>query len=295
MDSLIPHPVLDSQYEFLRVLVVPDNPHIVIVALNRPKKHHALHRPLWKEIGQIFSVLGTLGDDARAVILTSTTARSFCAGIDVTEPSFFVSQQQQKDVAHTALQQATAIRDMQSAFTKIEQCPLPVVAAIHGHCIGAGVDLICCADIRLCDENSASFAVAEVALGLAADVGTLQRLPKIVGNVSWVYDVCYTGRAFDGKEALEMGLVSRCCSSSSSVLQEALTLARHIVRHSPVAVQGTKASLLYARDHTVADGLDMIRLYNASALQGQDMVVGMKTRKKKQSPKYNAIPKLSKL
>lgn len=145
-----------------------------------------------------------------------------------------------------------------------------MVAAIHGHCIGAGMDLVCSADVRLCSVD-VSFAVAEVTLGLAADVGTLQRLPKLVGHQSIVRELCLTGRNFTAAEALHMGFVSRTCATRAALFRLALARCTEIARHSPVAVQGTKRALLYARDHSVADGLEQIATYNALALQGDDV------------------------
>ncbi len=159
---------------------------------------------MWKEIGEAFHEVGSMGDGCRCVLLKGS-GKGFCGGIDVTDQTFFAGispsefndndDNSSRDAARKSLAFRSQILQMQDAFTALEECPVPVVVAIHGACIGAGVDLACCADIRLCSKN-AVFGVREVRLGLAADVGTLQRFPKIVGFSSRVRELCLTGGEF---------------------------------------------------------------------------------------------------
>lgn len=314
--SVRPHP-LDNQYEYLRVLVYyysgqeepssPPQQYVTIVALDRPRKRNAVHSEMWKEIGSVFSRLGRSGDGCRAVLLVGNGA-AFCAGIDITDPTFLPNNNTgtassssadetiRMDVARTGLTFRPKLQQMQACFTAVEECPVPVVAAIHGKCIGAGVDLVCCADVRLCTTD-AVFAVREVALGLAADVGTLQRLPKIVGNQSAVRELCLTGRDFSASQAADIGLVSRVVAGSSRerVVQEGMRVCAMMVQHSPVAVQGTKHALLYARDHSVADGLKQIADYNALALLGDDLAQAWSALAAKEKTVFPNIPPHSKL
>jgi enoyl-CoA hydratase/carnithine racemase len=160
---------------------------------------------MWKEIGEAFNLLGTTGDGCRCILLTGS-GKGFCGGIDLTDEKFFsgispdnideddndAAITKRQDAARTSFAFKPQILQMQAAFTAVEQCTVPVVAAIHGACVGAGVDLACCADIRVCSPN-ATFSVREARLGLAADVGTLQRLPKLVGFGSRVRELCLTG------------------------------------------------------------------------------------------------------
>ena len=153
---------------------------------------------MWKEIGALFRQIGTIGDGCRCVLLIGN-GQGFCGGIDISDRQFFSGiesnigdDQVSIDVARRSLAFRSQILEMQSAFTAMEECPVPVVAAIHGACIGAGIDLACCADVRVCSPD-AKFSVREVRLGLAADVGTLQRLPKIVGFGSRVRELCLSG------------------------------------------------------------------------------------------------------
>ena len=165
---------------------------------------------MWKEIGHAFRQIGTTGDGCRCVLLIGN-GKGFCGGIDVTDEKFFSGiinnnnsdenddefASTNQDMARKSLAFKSQILEMQAAFTAVEECSVPVVASIHGACIGAGIDLICCADVRVCSPN-AKFSIREVRLGLAADVGTLQRFPKIVGFGSLVRELCLTG----GKHSL---------------------------------------------------------------------------------------------
>jgi enoyl-CoA hydratase/carnithine racemase len=202
---------------------------------------------------------------------------SFCAGIDISDPSFGLQPYNQQehengtskpDIARQYLSFRPKILEMQSCLTAMEECPVPVVAAIHGACIGGGVDISCCADIRLCAPN-AIFSVRETRLGLAADVGTLQRLPKICGHGSRIRELCLTGEDFDAMEAARLGFVSRICPD---LMGAAMNVCERIARNSPVAVHGTKYSLNYSRDHSVKEGLDHIASYNAAALMTNDLM-----------------------
>jgi len=287
---------LNNKCQYLSVLVPDACPHAVVVSLNRPSKRNAMSAALWKEIGAIFSSLGRMGDDCRCVVLRGE-GKAFTAGLDITDASIIVGgnadddDDSPDDAARKGLTFFPKILEMQRCLTNIEECPVPVIAAIHGNCIGAGVDMATCCDIRLAQVGS-TFSVREVQLGLAADVGTLQRLPKITGNDSRVRELCYTGELFDHSEALRIGLVSRVCQD---VLQDALQLASLISSHSPVAVMGTKRSLIYSRDHTVAEGLEHVAGHNALALMTSDIPAAFMAATSKKRPSFPPIPAHSRL
>ncbi|PSN51277.1 Delta(3,5)-Delta(2,4)-dienoyl-CoA isomerase [Blattella germanica] len=153
----------------------------------------------------------------------------------------------------------------------ILQCSKPVISAVHSACIGAGVDLITSADIRFCTKD-AWFSVKEVDIGMAADVGTLQRLPRVIGNQSLVRELAYTGRQMMAPEAKECGLVSKVYEDKDSMLKGALELATEIAAKSPVAVQLTKRNIVYSMDHSVQEGLNHIRDWNQAMLQSEDFM-----------------------
>jgi len=140
--------------------------------------------------------------------------------------------------------------------TEMLTFPSAVICVTHGISIGLAIDIACCADIRICARDT-KFSVKEVDIGMAADIGTLSRLPKIVGSTSWVKDVCLSGRYFTAAEALAIGFVSQVQESKTAALDAAAKLAALIASKSPIAVQGTKEILNHARDHTVEDSTFM--------------------------------------
>lgn len=156
---------------------------------------------------------------------------------------------------------------------------------MHGISLGLAIDIACCADIRICASNT-RFAVKEVDIGLAADIGTLARLPKIVGSTSWVKEVCLTARDFSAQEALAVGFVSQVHESKEKTVQVAIGIAASLAEKSPVAVQGTKELLNHARDHSTVDTLRYTQLWNSVALQGADFPAAILSVLKKQKPAF---------
>uniref|UniRef100_A0A7S2PCG3 Uncharacterized protein n=1 Tax=Leptocylindrus danicus TaxID=163516 RepID=A0A7S2PCG3_9STRA len=270
-----------SRYQYLTLQPSPSNPNIAIITLSRPRKRNAINAQMWREIGSVFRNLDV---SLYRVVLLRGAGANFSSGIDLSDPKFSVvtmgaidgdeendSIKETPDFARRVLSSKQMILDMQSAFTAIELCPIPVIAAIHGPCIGGGIDLVCATDVRLCSHD-AIFSVREVKLGLAADVGTLQRLPKVVGHSSRVRELCLTGEDFDAMEAHRIGFVSRVLSNERTLMEDALRVCDVIASNSPVAVVGTKSALIYARDHSVAEGLEQIASHNAAALATDDIV-----------------------
>lgn len=163
-----------------------------------------------------------------------------------------------------------------------------VICALHGISIGLAIDIACCADIRICASNT-RFAVKEVDIGLAADIGTLARLPKIVGSHSWVKDVCLSARDFSAVEALAVGFVSQVHEDKASAVHAALAMAESLAEKSPVAVQGTKELLNYGREHTTEDALKYVRVWNSVALQGKDFPQAIMSGLKKTKPRFEKL------
>eukprot|EP00584_Thalassiosira_punctigera_P023137 CAMPEP_0172558642 /NCGR_PEP_ID=MMETSP1067-20121228/80101_1 /TAXON_ID=265564 ORGANISM="Thalassiosira punctigera, Strain Tpunct2005C2" /NCGR_SAMPLE_ID=MMETSP1067 /ASSEMBLY_ACC=CAM_ASM_000444 /LENGTH=197 /DNA_ID=CAMNT_0013348043 /DNA_START=36 /DNA_END=625 /DNA_ORIENTATION=+ len=197
---------------------------------------------MWKEIGDAFAWIGTTGDGCRCVLLIGS-GKGFCGGIDVTDEKFFSGitgsnaddDGASGDMARKSIAFLPQILQMQAAFTAVEECPVPVVAAIHGACVGAGIDLVCCADVRVCSPG-AKFSIREVRLGLAADVGTLQRFPKLVGFGSRVRELCLTGDDFNADDAFKIGFVSRVSEETNgdnNLISVANDICRRICRNSP--------------------------------------------------------------
>jgi enoyl-CoA hydratase/carnithine racemase len=241
------------------------------VRLNRPQKANALNRAMWDEIRRAFRWV----DDTPAarVAVLSGAGPHFCSGIDL---ALLASVQQVvadpcPGRAREALRRF--VLDLQDTVTSLERCRKPVLAAIHGACIGGAVDLVCCADVRYASAD-ASFQVKEIDIGMTADVGTLQRLPHLVGD-GLARELAYTGRAVGAAEAREMRLVNRVFDTREALVAGVAEVAATIAAKSPLAVRGTKEMLLYARDHTVSDGLDHVATWNAAMLMSADLEEAM--------------------
>ncbi|XP_059008053.1 delta(3,5)-Delta(2,4)-dienoyl-CoA isomerase, mitochondrial [Mustela lutreola] len=282
-----PRDAPDHNYESLRVTAAQK--HILHVQLNRPEKRNAMNKAFWREMVECFNKIAQ-DPNCRAVVI-SGAGKLFTAGIDLMDMASEMLQPQGDDVARTSWYLRSLISKYQETFSVIEKCPKPVIAAIHGACIGAGVDLITACDIRYCAQD-AFFQVKEVDIGLAADVGTLQRLPKVIGNQSLVNELAFTCRKMMADEALGSGLVSRVFPDEVQMLDAAFTLAAEISTKSPVAVQSTKINLVYSRNHSVADGLNYAATWNMSMLQTQDIVKSVQAAVEKQELKNVTFSKL---
>ncbi|KAJ1969534.1 hypothetical protein H4R35_006113 [Dimargaris xerosporica] len=210
--------------------------YVLHVQLNRPKQLNALNKSLWTELTQCFRTI-QYDSSVRAVVL-SGQGRAFCAGLDL-KGSASDLRITTSDVSRKAYRLRALILEIQAAMSSVQQCDKPVIAAVHGPCIGGGIDLITACDIRYCSEE-AIFSVKEVDIGMAADIGTLQRLQKVVGSDSWVREVCLTARNFSSSEAAQYGLVSCVCADPQALLEQALGLATTIAAKSPIATMGTK-------------------------------------------------------
>jgi len=260
------------------------------VWLDRPEQRNAFAPDFWRDFPRIMGALGE-DDETRAVVIAAR-GLSFSAGIDLKAfgPSFLsggadpsASTPQGSDVARRkALYQS--IKELQAAFTSVADCPKPVIAAIHGHCIGAGVDLITACDIRYAAQETI-FSVRETKIAMVADVGTMQRLPNII-NPGYLAEVVYTGKDFTSSEALEMGLVTRVARDAEAVVALAQSTALDIAGNSPLAVQGIKAVLAHGEDRSVDEALDYVALWNAAFIQSNDFVEAITAFTEKRSPDF---------
>ncbi|XP_043526494.1 delta(3,5)-Delta(2,4)-dienoyl-CoA isomerase, mitochondrial [Frieseomelitta varia] len=257
-----------SKYKTLAISV--PKKFIYNVQLNRPEKLNALNDTMWKEFKICFDELAT--EPECRVIILSGAGKIFCAGIDVQDIMKFGQElAEHEDIARKSKILQLRIKNYQDSFTAIEKCPKPVIAAIHGACIGGGVDMISAADIRYCSSD-AWFQIKEVDIGMAADVGTLQRFQKIIGSDSLVRELVYTARKFSALEAVQQGFVSRSFDNQESLINGSIELAEEIANKSPVAIQGSKLNLIYSRDHSVQEGLDHIAMHNQSMLLSEDFL-----------------------
>ncbi|XP_053329951.1 delta(3,5)-Delta(2,4)-dienoyl-CoA isomerase, mitochondrial [Spea bombifrons] len=255
------------QYETLKVTAEGD--HVLHVEINRPEKRNAMNKSFWREMVVCFRAIA---EDANCrVAVISGAGKMFTSGIDLMDLGSDFIRPQDTDPARVAWEIRKKISEYQESFSIIEKCPKPVIAAVHGGCIGGGVDLVSACDIRYCAQD-AWFQVKEVDIGLAADVGTLQRLPQIIGSRSLVNELALTARKMMSDEAQSSGFVSRVFPDKASLLQGAFDLAAEIASKSPIAVQGTKVNLLYSRDHSVEESLNYMACWNMSMLQSEDLL-----------------------
>ncbi|OGB50418.1 MAG: 2,4-dienoyl-CoA reductase [Burkholderiales bacterium RIFOXYD12_FULL_59_19] len=263
-------------------LTVSLSGHVATVRLNRPDKANAMNLTMWHEIRQAFKWVDA-NAEARVAILEGE-GKLFTSGIDLQMMMGMGDQIQNDCEARTRENLRQVILDLQDTLSSLERCRKPVLAAIHGACIGGGIDLICCADMRYCTAD-ATFSIKEIDLGMTADVGTLQRLPRLIGE-GMARELAYTARKFGADEALQMRLVNRVYATREALQAGVREMALGIAAKSPLAVRGVKEMITYARDHTVADGLNYVATWNAAMLLSNDLQEAMMVSMGKRAPEF---------
>ena len=254
--------------------------HVATVKLNRPDKANAMSTTMWEELQTCFEWL----DDepsVRAIILAGN-GKHFCSGIDLGMFGSVVGTVTEHARRAEALRR-TILR-LQGNLSAIEKCRKPVLAAIHKACIGGGIDMTCCCDMRYASKD-AYFSIKEIDIGMTADVGTLQRMPKIVPDAI-VRELAYTGRSMSADEAREVGFLNRVFEDRETLLKEVTALARDIASKSPLAIRGTKEMLLYARDHSVSEGLNYIATWNSGMLSQADLGAAMQAQMENKTAEF---------
>ncbi|EPS65943.1 hypothetical protein M569_08832, partial [Genlisea aurea] len=274
---------MGDRYKCLKIKRKSPESGVFHLIMNRPSRGNALSREFFSEFLEALRELDF--SSQTGVIVLSGLGNHFCSGIDLktlipTEEGTPGSS----DVGRTAEKLRREIKFLQQAITAIEQCRKPVIAAIHGACIGGGIDIITACDLRYASE-SAFFSVKEVELGLAADLGTLQRLPSIVG-LGNAMELALTARKFTAQEAKELGLISRVFPTQETLIAGVEEVAEHICGLSPVAVIGTKRVILESRDLSLDQGLDYVATWNSAALQSDDLKEAVSAQLHKRKPSF---------
>jgi enoyl-CoA hydratase len=267
-------------YETLTVAL--DGP-IATVRLNRPDKANAMNLAMWHDIRRAFEWIDQT--PAARVAVLEGQGRHFTSGIDLQMMAAIPATLHDDCDGRVRENLRRLVLDLQDTLSSLERCRKPVLAAVHGACIGAGVDLVCCADMRYAAAD-ASFVVKEIDIGMVADVGTLQRLPKLIGPQGLVRELAYTGRAVDAAEARAIGLVNRVFDTPEALAAGVREIATVIAAKSPLATRGIKEMLNYARDHSVADGLDHVATWNAAMLLSEDLMAAMSAAAQRQVPRF---------
>ncbi|KAF3936948.1 hypothetical protein ABW19_dt0207842 [Dactylella cylindrospora] len=272
-------------YEYYNVSFPKDG--IAVVEINRADALNAFTAEMIVNIGKIFNQLA-IDRDCRAIVLTSAGDKAFTAGLDVKQNSLAASDEYADSARKMIGDLRPGLLAFQNAITQAEKCLKPVITVLHGYSFGLAIDLASATDIRVCTAD-VKLSVKEVDIGLAADVGSLSRLVKIVGSMSWVKDICYTARIFGAEEALKNGLVSAVYKDKKEALEGAVKLAELIASKSPVAVQSSKEILNYSVDHAVEDGLRYTAAWNPGALQTADIPIAIKASLTRTKPRFEKL------
>ena len=267
--------------------------HVGNLVLSRPDELNTMSRDFWVELGEVLEVINR-DSDIRVVVMSST-GKHFCAGMDLNAFTNGVDNiPDDKKPDHARIGEAVyrVAKELQEYISTLEKIRVPVIAAIHGGCIGGAVDMVTACDIRLASDN-AFFCIQEINIGMAADVGTLQRLPKIIPD-SKMREMAYTGRRMYAEEAKDAGLVSGTYGSQEELLEAANKLASEIASKSPVAIYGLKAVMNYSRDHNVNDSLEYNALWSGAMLSQKDMTEQMTANMEKRDASFNELVEVKK-
>lgn len=260
---------------------------IATLCFNRPEAFNSMTPDFWRELPEAVADLSDQGH-VRALIIAST-GKHFCAGMDL---SVFTGAGapgggEKREVGRQRANLRDFAMRLQDVFTGLERARMPVLTAIQGGCIGGAVDMVTAADMRYCTAD-AFFCVQEINIGMTADVGTLQRLPKIIPE-GIARELAYTGRRMSALEAKQCGLVNRVYDTQDEMLAGVREIALEIAKKSPLAIWGTKESINYARDHTTADALNFIATWQSGMYQPQDMAECFTARAEKRDPVFEDL------
>lgn len=256
--------------------------HIAEVILNRPDKGNAMSPKLFEEVSSVFDALDA-DAEIRAIILRGS-GRNFTYGLDLMAAMSDLGPHLQGGLAGKRKGLLALIRRLQHQTNAPARAATPVIAAVHGWCIGGGLDLIAACDIRLASAN-AKFSLREARIGIVADLGSLQRLPRIIGDAA-TRELALTAKDFDAARAMSMGLVSQVLDDEDALLEAARAEARQIAALSPLVVEGVKHILGACDSKTVEEGLDYVAVWNSAFLASEDFGEAINAFMTKREPKY---------
>lgn len=260
---------------------------VVRLVMSRPDKANGMTPDFWADLPRILDELGR--DETVRCAVIAGAGKHFSGGMDL---SAFgdIAEALQREPGRAALALRETILRLQDTFNAIERARFPVIAAIHGACIGGAIDLITACDMRIASAD-AFFAIEEIHIGMAADVGTLQRLPKLIAPAI-AAELAYSGRRFSADEARGFGLVSDVLADRTALDERAMALAGEVALKSPLAIAGIKRNLAYARDHSVADGLDYIATWNGGMLRPEDLMKAIQAKMAKKEADFADLLKV---
>jgi enoyl-CoA hydratase len=270
------------EYSTIKLTLEGAMAHLQLV---RPDYYNTLNRTFWREWPQALNEVHT-SEDTRVLVISST-GKHFCAGLDLEifsspDPRLFSGEPARRGEFVRRL-----VLELQHCFSQLEQLRMPVLAAVQGGCIGGALDMISACDSRYCTRD-AFFTIKETAVGMTADLGTLQRLPYII-SPGLVRELAYTARKLNAEEAHSSGLVNQVFPDADSMLEGVIEIARQITANSPVAVMGSKLMLNYSRDHSLADSLDYVATWQAGMFQQTDILESMMSKAQKRESAFEPL------
>jgi len=239
---------------------------VATVTLNRGEKLNTMIPAFWSELPKVIGEINSNGE-ARVIVLAST-GKHFSAGMDLAVFSMS-SEESQAEIGRVRANLRENALHLQDSFNCLEKARIPVLAAIQGGCIGGAVDMVTACDMRYASED-AFFCIQEINIGMTADVGTLQRLPKLIPE-GVCRELAYTGRRMQAEEAKSVGLVNEVFSNQESLLEGVVEVAEEIASKSPLAIWGSKEMITYSRDHSTSDSLNYIATWQSGMFQPADM------------------------
>jgi enoyl-CoA hydratase len=271
------------------VLSIERHGMVATLWLDRPEARNAMGPAFWDQLPSAMAELSA-DTEVRAVVLAARGPH-FSVGLDLKAVGQMIptgadggGDGRRASMAARAVAARAGILRMQQSVTSVADCPKPVIAAVHGYCIGGGVDVISACDIRLASAD-AVFSVRETKIAIVADLGSLQRLPGILSR-GHLAELAYTGKDIDARRAKEIGLVNDVHTDVEAVQAAAHAMAAEIAANSPLAVQGTKAVLRAGEGKSVAEGLDYVATWNAGFLQSDDLTEAFSAFVEKREPKF---------
>jgi enoyl-CoA hydratase len=261
--------------------------HVAHLVLNQPQAMNTMHPQFWRELDGVLTDLHR-GSEARALVISST-GKHFSAGMALETFGGAIQMNDASPEGRAAV--FDTLSDMQATFTKLETLRIPVIVAIQGGCIGGAVDMVTACCIRYA-SSEAFFCIQEINIGMVADVGTLQRLPKLI-PLAVVKELAYTGRRLTADKAMHYGLVNAVFVSPEATLQAAMECAQEIASKPPVAIWGTKQAIHYARDHTVDESLKQMGWLQAAIWSNHHVGEAVTAMKEKRTGNFPALSDLS--
>ena len=264
----------DLTSTFFNVTINGPVAHLV---MNRPEKANGMSPDFWADLPRLAQTLDK-NPNVRCVVL-SGAGKHFSAGMDLATLQG-IQELMQEEPGRVALALRDLIIELQASLSSLEKIRVPVIAVTHGATLGGAIDLVTACDICIA-SNDTSFGIEEIHVGMAADVGTLQRLPKLI-PINIVKELAFTGRRFSAYEAKAWGLVNSVHADQKSALAAAMEMAQDFADKSPLAIAGIKQAITYARDHAVSDSLNQIATWNGGALRSEDLIAAVTARVAKQ-------------